>query len=1235
MIRKITLLFALISISASYTFAQVGMGTIKGTVKDAESGEPLPFVNVVVLQGDNQKGGATTDFDGKFQINSVAAGEYNVQAKFVGYQTQQVSGFIVSADKIKFLDMELKPTSEMLEEVEIVDYEVPLIDKDGGASGATVTRDDISKMAARSATGVATSVGGVYSTETGDLSVRGSRQEATYYFIDGIKVRGSSSLPKSAIQEVQVVTGGLPANYGDATGGVISITTRGASRKFFGSGELVSSGFYVNGEDPDGYDGRVFGMDQYGYNLFEGMISGPLLFKKDSAGNKTDPVLGFFLSGNVTDQHDPRPVIGGTYRITKEARDELLQNPLRPTGLGAGSFANADFLDGDNFENVPYRMNARNTSASAAAKIDVNTGPNVNLSFGGSLNYSNGMAYSYTGSLFNFSNFGRNTSLDWRAYGRFTQRFQQGDDSNSKVKSAFYSIMVDYSKSYRSSYDPKHGDNLFNYGYVGRYEIERINTYEFQDLNGDETLDARVHNGFRDVEVQFTPSDVNSSLAAYTQQYFDLYDEVEGNYENLFQVQQGLGLRNGDLPRNVNNVWSALGSPYNAYSKSEFDQFRITGSGSVVIGDHSVSLGFEFEQRVDRSFSSGNRGPVGLWEVTRQLVNSHITELDENNFSYEYVGTYPQITYERLIASDNQSLIDRNTRINLGLNPDGNDFINIDALDPEFFSLDMFSPDELLNQGQNFFNWYGYDHTGEKVRGTTDINDYFSAQNDDGVAQRFIGAFQPIYGAVYIMDKFAFDDIIFNVGLRVDYFDANQPVLKDEYLLYEAYSAGEVTSLEGGGDGPTEIQHPSNIGDDYVVYVNDIENPTSINGYRDGDLWYNAQGELISDPRILRGPNGIAPYLTTPENVGSPTGDAFEQYTPQINLMPRISFSFPISDEANFFAHYDILTRRPTAGARFDPIDYQFLAARSNIIGNPNLRPEKTIDYELGFQQVLSRSSSLKISLFYREQRDQVQLRRIFEAYPSTYSSYSNWDFGTVKGTTITYDLRRTGNLRMTLAYTLQFADGTGSSSTSGINVVNSNQPNLRNIFPYNYDQRHAFNIVADYRYGQGKDYNGPETKNGFQILKNTGLNLQTNIGSGTPYSLQEFITPEALISGTNAGLKGSPNGSRKPWTYRLDMQLDRTFNLEYGKDEDKKKMAFLQVYVRVTNLFNNINVLNVYRSTGNADDDGYLEAAQYQSSIQSQLDEQAFRDQYALKVANPFNFGLPRTIRLGIKFDF
>ena len=1251
----------------SYGFSQSGLGTVKGTITDSDTQEPIPFAKVVLKQNGFIKGGANTDFDGKFQINSITAGSYDVEVsnQTEGYKPILLEGVIVNSGKITFLDkLQIGKAKDVqdIEAVKVIAYKVPLIDRDGGASGATITREDIARLPVRSAAGVAGTVGGVNQTEGGSISVRGSRSDGTYYYIDGIKVRGSSSLPKSAIEEVTVITGGVPANYGDVTGGIISVTTRGPSAKYFGSAEVVTSGFYFNGADPDGYDGKVIGLDNYGYNLVEGMFSGPLWMQKDSLGNKTKPRLGFLVSVNFTDRLDPRPIKDGGWRIKKDVRDELLENPLRPTSTGFGTFSNALFLNQDDFERNPWRMNAGSTSLSAQGKIDVNTGPSLNVSFGGSLNYSKSSAYSYAGSLLNFQNFGVNKSLDWRVFGRLTQRFTNDDESSSsKIKSAYYSLMVDYSKSTRDSYDPKHEYNIFNYGHVGTFTTTRRRSYALNPLTN-----AYEQDGFRDVEVAFDPSETNAALAAITTQYYDIYAGFpQGRYENLFQIQQGNALRNGDAPGSVYSIWSNLGTPYNYFGKTENDQFRITGSGSVNIGDHSVTLGFEYEQRWDRGWTSGTttggggQGPMGIWTIARQLTNFHITELDLNSGTIIDSNQFQYVAYDRLNSgyayvsgtgnyggqdpdnNENQSFFDYNLREYLygegmiGAGGAGSDFIDIDMYDPNIYSdLSWFSPDELLNGGNSFVSYWGYDHAGNKTGGTTDINDYFEKFDENGNFERAVGAFQPIYMSGYLMDKFAFNDIIFNVGVRVDVFDANQPVLKDPYLLFNARTVAEANDLAAAN---SWIDIPEAMGDDYVVYVNDVTTPTAINGFRNGDVWYDADGIEVENPKLLQGAGGIAPYLTTDALAqdGTVNASAFEDYKAQVSVMPRIAFSFPISDEASFFAHYDVLTKRPTSGLRFDPFQYQFIEARSATINNSNLKPETTVDYELGFQQVLTRTSSLKISAFYREQRNNVQLMNVTEAYPVTYSTFGNRDFGTVKGMTISYDMRRTGNIRMTANYTLQFADGTGSSATSAAGLISAGLPNLRAIFPYSFDQRHAFAITFDYRYGEGKDYNGPTIgKNDFALFENTGLNIVSNIYSGSPYSAQTFITNESGGGSVSAGLDGTTNGSRLPWSYRLDLQLDRSFELEFGK-EGKKKATFLNVYVRVTNILNQFNILSVYRATGNADDDGYLAAAASQTSIQNQLDEQAFRDYYTMKIQNPFNVSSPRTIRLGVKFDF
>ncbi|HKK39251.1 MAG TPA: carboxypeptidase regulatory-like domain-containing protein, partial [Cryomorphaceae bacterium] len=260
MVRNLYLLGFVFLVFSTSLFAQVGAGTLKGTLVDSETGEPLPFVNIVLQKGDRQVTGSATDFDGKYTIKPIPPGVYDVLVSYVGYNAKKIEGVQINNDKITFVDIELD-AGVRLKEFEVVEYNVPLIDKDGGSSGGTVSREDIARMPGRNANAIAATVGGVQQNNDG-TSIRGAREENTFYYIDGIKIRGNTNLPKAAIEEVQVMTGGIPASYGDATGGIIAITTRGASSQWFGGIDVLTSGFANQ-------DGDGIGLDRYSQTQIE------------------------------------------------------------------------------------------------------------------------------------------------------------------------------------------------------------------------------------------------------------------------------------------------------------------------------------------------------------------------------------------------------------------------------------------------------------------------------------------------------------------------------------------------------------------------------------------------------------------------------------------------------------------------------------------------------------------------------------------------------------------------------------------------------------------------------------------------------------------------------------------------------------------------------------------------------------------------------------------------------
>jgi len=1236
MLRKLLLTFGVILASSVLVFSQ--SGTLKGKILDKETGDPIPFANIVLLLGGSQEGGATSDIDGNYTIKPVPPGTYTVKATYVGYQTVQINDVVINSDKITFLDVEMSSTAQNLEEVVIKDYKVPLISKDQTSSGGTVTSEEIEKMPNKNAEAIATTVGGVFS-EDGDVkSIRGQREEGTVYYIDGIKVTGAKNLPESSIEQVSVVLGGVPAQYGDATGGIINITTKGPSRKFGGGVSLRTSEY----------------LDAFGYNRVGVNMNGPLLKKKSEDGNAKS-LLGYYIAGEMIYQKDGRPTATGVDRVKDSVLNYLKANPirLRETAEGASIVNNSLFLQEDAFKHVDATLNTDRTRVNLSGKLDINTGPTMSLTLGGNMSYVEANNFSYYNSLFNWQNNQEVVNNTRRGFIRFTNRFPNNQEEDQLISNTYLSIQADYSRFTSQSQDPHHKDNLFEYGHVGQYTTykERNYEYKYDSISGKE---AWHMNNWADTLVNFQPGASNPVWASYTETVYSLFDEPDGNYDNLTNILNRGGMLNSMSPDPVYGIWANVGNPQSGYSETQADQLGIDLRVSTDIGNHEVKFGLSYEQRSNRYYTYG---PGQFWQLMRDLTNSHIQQLNLDDPKLVTRNGYfmDTVNYNRLYDQASQRTFDKRLRQAMGLPVDGTEWIDIDSYNMENqtmkyyddngnqhtaqlkepLSVDMFSADELLNSGSYIGYFYGYDHHGNKLDEKPSFSDFFNETNENGIFTRPVPAFEPVYTGGYIQDKFAFKDLIFNVGVRVDRFDANQMVLEDPYLLFPAETVSEVQGSNLG-----EI--PANMGEDHVVYVDNTSNPSRIMGYRDGHTWFDASGEEVLDPETaLDAGNGIQPKLVDPQNE-EVSAEVFKDYEPQISVMPRIAFSFPISDEALFFAHYDVLTQRPKNSLRMHPATYFFMPTSSlgtTSINNPNLKPEQTIDYELGFQQKLSNTSSLVLSAFYREMRDQIQSYRYTGAYPSSYYSFRNLDFGTVKGLTVTYDLRRTKNIRLKASYTLQFAEGTGSNQNTAKALIQSGQPNLRTLIPLNFDRRHQFNVSLDYRFKGGKQYNGPVTTRkiegsdktkSIRWLQNTGVNITLNGGSGTPYTKSSRIYP----LGGQRRIQGSINGARKPSQFRFDLRLDRDIDIAFGSGKNKGG-ATMNVYVQVLNLFDAMNVLNVYSATGNPDDDGYLAADAWQTSINSRIDSQAYRNMYAMRIYSPFNYSAPRRIRFGVNFNF
>lgn len=1201
-------------------FALAAQTALGGKVVDKETGEPIIFGTVALYENGVLASGTETDINGNYNFPDIDPGTYEVEASYVGYQSQRITGVQVLAGKANKLDFELGSDGGVLiDEVVVTEYKIPLIEQDNTTSGSVITSDQIKNLPTRNINALAaTSAGLASADEGGSINVRGSRSNATDYYVDGIRVVGNL-LPESEIEQLQVITGGIEAQYGDVTGGIISITTKGPSNRFAGGVEMESSQL----------------TDAYNWNLIGFNASGPIL-----RNSKGQSILGFRISGRYQDRLDDDPPAADIFRVRDDKLAELQDRPI--IERAGNLLVAADFLGQEDVDVLNYNPNEERRRIDLTAKLDARLSDAIDVSFTGTFTDNKNRFTPGGWQVLNSQNNPLDLNTTYRGNFRFRHRLGRSGlsaENQSRgrgvIQNATYVLQGAYEKNTGERFDDRHGFDYFNYGYVGNFDIEWVPTFSFNGQTG--TLD---HTDYRQVLRGYTPGNVNPVLANYNKALN--LDQGEGinpqvpnyiltdgfNDASVFSRGQFIA-PNGFISGVFNNSWgfhTNVGWVFNQARYDDNDLYTFNGRlnfdlvpGGSDKGRHSIQLGVIYEERVNRGYIVS---PRSLWDIARQQVNNHIQGIAPGA---DTVGTvdipdFPGTALREVsIVESPDNRFYRAIREQLGVPL--NQFVNIDGLRPDQLSMDLFSARELNDQ--NALTYFGYDYLGNRFDGS--FADFFTARDGEGVRTFPVAPNRPVYTAFYLQDKFTFRDIIFRLGVRVDAYDANTQVLKDPYSLYDIMGAKQYHDQFGG-------PRPGNIGFDYKVYLD--ESGTSVQAYRDGDQWFRANGTPVNSPiEIFSGGLVFPKYADerVEENtnfIKSPDYDpgvSFEDYETQINIMPRLAFSFPISQNANFFAHYDILVQRPPSNTIATALDYFYFTDRAGSLrNNPALRPERTIDYEIGFQQKLTNSSKMKFSAYYKELRDMIQQRTFFPVpIVNQYTTYDNIDFGTVYGFSFEYELRRTGNLTLNTNYTLQFADGTGSDANSQRGLTS--RGNLRTLFPLNFDERHRLNLVMDYRYGSGRFYNGPRVFDA-DILANFGVNLQGVAVSGRPYTAE--LTPQQLGGSQTAG---AINGARKPWTFTLNLRVDKTFRVNDGLG--------LNVYCRISNVLDRQNVLNVYSVTGSPTDDGFLASPngldQLQSIENSVRQVDAFLASYQWALINPNLYALPRRIFLGAILDF
>ena len=308
--------------------------------------------------------------------------------------------------------------------------------------------------------------------------------------------------------------------------------------------------------------------------------------------------------------------------------------------------------------------------------------------------------------------------------------------------------------------------------------------------------------------------------------------------------------------------------------------------------------------------------------------------------------------------------------------------------------------------------------------------------------------------------------------------------------------------------------------------------------------YYDAAGQV---PSNLQNPaNSIE---GAPQSTYIPT-------TPKVAVAPRLGLSFPLTSAASVYFSYGHFYQMPALNLLYSNADYSILedlqagGVSYGVMGNPDLKPEFTIQYEFGLKQSVSDFLGIQLSFFYKDIRDLLGVEFISTYTAAEYPRFANTDFGSVYGFTLSLFQRNLGYFNTSIDYTLQFAQGNSSDPRETANRAEAGEdPRPRNI-AFDWDQTNTLNLSSIYA-----------------VPNDFSISAILRFGSGQPY------TPEM---GTGFGATLETNSGRKDSYLLLDLRAEKYFDLNFLN---------LSVFLRMFNVLNTTFVNGfVFNSTGSPD---------------------------------------------------
>ena len=265
-----------------------GAGSITGRITDSKAGAGLPGVNIMI------KGtyyGTASDLEGRYRLIDIPPGSYDLEVSIIGYKIILRTGVLIRPDSTVTIDFKMEETVLSFGEDVVVMGKKPLFDVDETSSIARVRREDIETKVVSSVEDILSEQIGV-TTQDNEIHIRGGRIDESIFVVDGFSVKdplsgysGNLFVNADAIEELEIITGGYNAEYGQAMSGVVNIKLKEGRDHYEGSIKYSSDRLM-----PD-----HFNTDRVEFNL-----GGPDLFFQtlpDMVGIDLPGRFSFFFNG--------------------------------------------------------------------------------------------------------------------------------------------------------------------------------------------------------------------------------------------------------------------------------------------------------------------------------------------------------------------------------------------------------------------------------------------------------------------------------------------------------------------------------------------------------------------------------------------------------------------------------------------------------------------------------------------------------------------------------------------------------------------------------------------------------------------------------------------------------------------------------------------------------------------------------------------------------------------------